>query len=486
MVWNHISKPVRWGSETQATHCIRLKELADARQNRSGEGEAGHNVQLEGKMEDTLRSQPILTKLQEIADRAAKNPKLVFTSLTHLMDVDFLWYAFKHVRVGAAAGVDKVTWQQYSNDLEENLADLHKRLRECTYRAQPVKRAWIDKDDGEKRPLGIPALEDKIVQRAVVMILEAVYEQDFYERSYGFRKELGAQKALKALREKCNKLNIRWIVDADIRKFFDSINRRLLIETIKQRVNDGGLIRLIGKWLNAGVVDGVELFQPETGTPQGGVVSPILANIFLHRVLDEWFVNEIQPHLTGRCFLIRFADDFVIGCEYESDAQRVMDVLPKRFNRFELTIHPDKTAMIDFRSPSKREKSDTSKHTFDFLGFTHYWGKSYRGSWYIKRKTIGKRLCRAMKRVWVGCKENRHVKLTEQFSTLRSKLYGHYQYYGIRSNYKMIESYYRYVVEAWRYWLGRRHRSGDIPWDKFEKIQIKFQLPRPRIVHSCI
>jgi len=349
--------------------------------------------------------------------------------------VDFLWVAYKKVRAGGAAGVDKVTWKQYTQNLEENLADLHKRLRERTYRAQPVKRAWADKDDGKKRPLGIPVLEDKIVQRAVVMILEAVYDQDFYEFSHGFRKEHSPHQALKELREKCYTENISWIVDADISKFFDSIVRRLLIKMIKQRVNDGGLIRLIGKWLNAGVLEGEELFHPETGTPQGGVISPILANIFLHHVLDEWFVNEIKPRLKGRCFLIRFADDFVIGCEYESDARRVMNVLPKRFNRYELTIHQEKTAMIDFRSPGRREKSDTNKHTFDFLGFTHHWCKSRRGNWVIRRKTIGKRLRRAMKRVWSWCKENRHIKITEQFGILRSKLYGHYQYYGIRCNY---------------------------------------------------
>jgi len=400
--------------------------------------------------------------------------------------VDFLWVAYKKVRAGGAAGVDKVTWKQYTQNLEENLADLHKRLRERTYRAQPVKRAWADKDDGKKRPLGIPVLEDKIVQRAVVMILEAVYDQDFYEFSHGFRKEHSPHQALKELREKCYTENISWIVDADISKFFDSIVRRLLIKMIKQRVNDGGLIRLIGKWLNAGVLEGEELFHPETGTPQGGVISPILANIFLHHVLDEWFVNEIKPRLKGRCFLIRFADDFVIGCEYESDARRVMNVLPKRFNRYELTIHQEKTAMIDFRSPGRREKSDTNKHTFDFLGFTHHWCKSRRGNWVIRRKTIGKRLRRAMKRVWSWCKENRHIKITEQFGILRSKLYGHYQYYGIRCNYKMLEVYYEHVIHAWRHWLGRRSRDGDIPWEQFDKIIIEFPLPKPRTVHACI
>lgn len=472
MIRNHVSKSVRWGRETQATHF--------------SEGEAGHNVQLGRKMEDTLRSQSILTKLQEIADRAANDPDLVFTSLAHLIDVDFLWVAYKNVRVGGAAGVDDVTYEKYSYNLEENLADLHKRLRERHYRAQPVKRAWIDKDDGNKRPLGIPALEDKIVQRAVVMILEAIYEQDFYNFSYGFRKNYSPQQAIKQIRALCYELNINWMVDADIRKFFDSIDRRLLIDIIKRRVNDGGLIRLIGKWLNAGILDGEELFHPETGTPQGGVISPMLANIFLHYVLDEWFVNEIRPRLKGRCFLIRFADDFVIGCEYESEARRIMKVLPKRFDRYDLTIHPEKTTLIDFRSPGKGGRQDDNKHTFDFLGFTHCWCKSRRGKWVIRRKTIGRRLRRAMKRVWLWCKENRHIKISEQYGILRSKLYGHYQYYGIRCNYKMLEVYYEHVRRAWHHWLSRRSSKGYIAWEKFIEIEKEFPLPKPRIVHTGI
>jgi group II intron reverse transcriptase/maturase len=433
-------------------------------------------------MEDTLRSQPIFTKLQEIANKAASNPDLVFTSLAHLIDVDFLWVAYTQISSGGAAGVDGVTYRQYSDDLESNLADLHKRLHERRYRAQPVRRAWIDKDDRSQRPLGIPALEDKIVQRAVVMILEAVYEESFYDFSHGFRKDHSPHLALKESREKCYKLNINWIVDADIRKFFDSIARKILIDIIKRRVNDGGIIRLIGKWLNAGVLDGEELFHPETGTPQGAVISPILANIFLHHVLDEWFVNEIMPRMGGRCFLIRFADDFVIGFEYESDARGVMAVLPKRFNRYELTIHADKTTLVDFRSPGRRGNSSDHNHSFNFLGFTHFWFKSRRGKWIIRRKTIGKRLRRAMKAVWLWCKENRHIKISEQFGILRSKLYGHYQYYGIRSNFKMIEVYYKHVRRAWHHWLSRRCSKGYISWDKFKEMFQEFPLPTPRIV----
>jgi group II intron reverse transcriptase/maturase len=454
---------------------------------RNGEGEAGHNVQLEGTMEDTLRSQTISTQLQKIAHKAASNPELVFTTLVHLMDVEFLKESFHQVRIGGAVGVDKVSWMQYASNLDENLKSLYERLRNGTYRAQAVRRSWIDKDDGKKRPLGILVIDDKVVQRAAKTLLEAVYEQDFYEFSHGFRPDHSPHQALKELREKCIRNNVSVILDADVTGYFDNINRRLLKEIIKKRVNDGGLLRLIGKWLNAGVLDGEDLFYPETGTPQGGVISPILANIFLHIVLDEWYVKEIKPLLKGKTFLIRFADDFVFGFELESDARRVMNVLVKRFAKYGLTIHPEKTALIDFRNPSKRnDESEIKKDTFDFLGFTHYWGKSRRGYYVIKRKTIGKRLRQRMKLIWHWCKENLHVKITEQVKTLRAKLYGHYQYYGIRGNYKMLEVYYEYLLYAWRRWLGRRTRNGYINNEKFDRILETFKLPKPRIVQTNI
>jgi group II intron reverse transcriptase/maturase len=438
-------------------------------------------------MEDTQRSQPISTQLQKIAKMAASDPELVFTSLVHLMDVEFLKEFFRQIRVGGAVGVDKVSWMEYASNLDGNLISLHERLRSGIYRAQAVRRGWIDKDDGNKRPLGILVIEDKIVQRAAKTLLEAVYEQDFYEFSHGFRPEHSPHQALKELRDNCIKYNVSTILDADVTGCFDNINRQLLIEIIKRRVNDGGLLRLIGKWLNAGVLDGDDIFYPEKGTPQGGVISPILANIFLHHVLDEWYVNEIQPLLKGRSFLLRFADDFVFGFEYESDARRVMAVLGKRFAKYDLTIHPEKTALIDFRNPSKRKnESELKKDTFDFLGFTHYWGKSRRGYYVIKRKTIGKRLRRRMQRIWNWCKENLHVRITEQYKTLRSKLYGHYQYYGIRGNYKMLEVYYEYLLYAWRHWLARRTRNGYISNEKFDRILETFRLPKPRIVQSNI
>jgi RNA-directed DNA polymerase len=438
-------------------------------------------------MEDTQRSQPISTQLQKIADMAENDSELVFTSLVHLMDVELLRKSFHQIRKGGAVGVDEVSWSEYASNLDENLTLLHERLRNGTYRAQAVKRGWIDKDDGKKRPLGILVIEDKVVQRAAKTLLETVYEQDFYEFSHGFRPDHSPHQALKELRDNCIKYNVSTILDADVTGCFDNIVRHLLMDVIKRRVNDGGLLRLIGKWLNAGVLDGDDLFYPEKGTPQGGVISPILANIFLHHVLDEWYVEQIKPLLKGRSFLLRFADDFVFGFEYESDARRVMKVLGKRFEKYGLTIHPEKTVLVDFRNPSKRNaESEIDKDTFDFLGFTHYWGKSRRGYFVIKRKTIGKRLRQRMKRIWNWCKENLHQKITEQYMILSSKLRGHYQYYGVRCNYKMLEAYYEYLLYAWRYWLGRRTRNGYINNEKFDRILETFKLPKPRIVHSNI
>jgi len=436
-------------------------------------------------MGDTKKSPTVSTKLQWIAAQSVRYPEKVIISLAHLIDVDFLRAAYCLTRKDGAVGVDGVTAREYAEHLEGNLAGLHARLRSGTYKAPAVKRAWIDKDDGSQRPLGIPAFEDKIAQRAVTMLLSAVYEQEFYDFSWGFRPERSPHKALKSLREMCYKCNINWILDVDVRGFFDNLDHGLLRAIIKRRVNDGGILRLIGKWLNAGVLDGQQLYHPIKGTPQGGVISPILANIFLHHVLDEWFIKEIKPRLKGRCFLIRFADDFVIGCELEEDARRVMAVLPKRFGRFKLAIHPKKSRLVEFRNPDVRQSPKSDSGSFDYLGFTHYWAKSRRGNWVIKRRTARKRLSRAMKLLWRWCHYNRHLRITEQYRILCSKLRGHYQYYGIRCNMRMLEQVYLLVRRAWRRWLGRRHRSGHISVEKFKAtIEKTFPLPRPRIVHN--
>jgi group II intron reverse transcriptase/maturase len=409
---------------------------------------------------------------------------MVFTTLAHLMDVEFLREAYCLTRKDSAAGVDGVTAREYAENLEENLRSLHERLRSGRYKAPPVERAWLGKEDGGKRPIGKPTFEDKIVQRAVVMLLGAIYEQEFYGFSYGFREGRSAHQALQELRRMCERMNIGWIVDADVSGCFDNLDHGLLRVFIKQRVNDGGILRLIGKWLNAGVLEEGILRYPDKGTPQGGVISPMLANIFLHHVLDEWFVEQVRPRMKGRCFLIRFADDFVIGCEVEADARRILEVLPKRFGRFGLAIHSDKTALIRFRRPESGGESGGGNGTFDFLGFTHYWATSRRGAWVIKRKTARKRLRRVKKSLWQWCRSNRHRALREQHRVLCQKLRGHFQYYAIRGNSWRLEAIFMHAKKAWRYWLSRRSNKGYISWEKFERVLLTYPLPRPRILHG--
>ena len=478
--------PPARGSEVQAT--------------RVREGEAGHNVPLNRTTGETPSSETVSTTLQRIAEQAIQFPETQFTTLAHLIDQDLLREAFRRTRKGGAPGCDGVTAAEYAEHLEDNLRNLHERLRSGRYKAPPVERTWVPKDDGSQRPIGKPCIEDKIAQRAVSMLLEQIYEQDFYDFSYGFRPGRSPHQAINDLRDLCWTMNVGWILDADVSGFFDNIDKQLLQEFLKRRVNDGGIRRLIGKWLNAGVLEEGKLSYSETGTPQGGVISPLLANIFLHYVLDEWFVREVLPRMQGRVFIIRFADDFVIGCELEADAKQLMEVLPKRFAKHGLTIHPEKTKLIEFGRPRKsaasREKPNappdsnpgdghgTGNGTFDFLGFTHYWARSRKGNWVIKKQTSKKRLKRTLKSYWEWCRKNRHMRIKDQHTKLCQKLRGFYQYAGVKCNYGALEAVLEGAKQAWRYWLGRRHKSRAIPWKKFHKLLERFPLPRPRIIHQ--
>ena len=423
-------------------------------------------------------------KLQKIAEQAKRYPAMVFNNVFHLIDYEFLREAYRQTCKSSAPGVDKVTAAQYATNLDENLRDLHERLRANRYVAPPVERVWIEKEDGKKRPIGKPCFEDKIVQRAVVMILEAIFEHDFYGFSHGFRKGHSQHQALHELREQCRTLNIAWIVDADVSGFFDNLDWGHLREFIQQRVSDGGILRLLGKWLQAGVLESGALTYPDKGAPQGGVISPMVSNVFLHRVLDEWFVKDVPPRMQGRCFGTRFADDFIIGFELEADARRVMEVLPRRFARFRLTMHPEKTVLTAFKRPPSRNQSAGGTATFDFLGFTHYWAKTRRGYWVSKRKTVGNQLRRFMRALWTWCRDHRHTPLHEQYQTLSLKLRGYYQYYGIRGNFKRLEVVFEHTERAWQYWLSRRSHKGHITWQKFvDAVHRKLPLPKPRIIH---
>jgi RNA-directed DNA polymerase len=396
------------------------------------------------------------------------------------MDVDFLREAYRRTRKSSSPGIDGVTAKEYGENLEENLKALHERLKSGRYSAPPVKRTWIEKDNGKLRPIGIPTFEDKIIQRAVVMLLEPIYEQVFHNFSHGFRRERNQHQALRSLRENLITHRTNWIVIADITGLFDNLDHGILRELIKKKMNDGKLIQLIGKWLNAGVMEEGKVQYSEAGTPQGGVISPILSNIFLHYVLDDWYAKEVQPRMKGKSFLIRWADDFIIAFENKTDAERVMKVLPERFNKYKLNLHPDKTQLIDFSNPNT-DKDDRKRDTFDFLGFTYYWGKGLNGSWAIKKKTARKSLKRFIKRMHQFCKDNMHEPIKEQYSTICSKLRGFYQYFGVRSNYRALERVRKYTGEIWQKWLSRRSSKGKV---RFEDLKEKYPLPLPRIVHN--
>jgi RNA-directed DNA polymerase len=433
-------------------------------------------------------SPTVSTKLRRIAELAKTAPDMAFTSLAHHIDVGWLREAYRRTRKDGATGVDGQTAAEYAKNLEDNLRSLLDRAKSGTYRAPPVRRVHIPKGDGtQTRPIGIPTFEDKILQRAVSMLLEAIYEQDFYDFSYGFRPERSAHQALEALQNSLVKMAGGWVLEVDLRKFFDTLDHARLREILRRRVRDGVVLRLIGKWLNAGVLEGLELSHPVAGTPQGGVISPLLANIYLHEVIDEWFVREVQPRLAGRSLLVRYADDFVIVFAQEEDARRVLGVLPKRLERYGLTLHPDKTRLLDFRRPGRDSDMDggSGPGTFDLLGFTHHWGVSRRGKWVVSKRTALDRLSRALHRVREWCRLHRHDPVGRQHQALSRKLQGHYAYYGITSNFTALKRFRWELVAAWRKWLSRRSYAArrTSSWTWMTALLKRLPLPLPRIVH---
>jgi group II intron reverse transcriptase/maturase len=409
-----------------------------------------------------------------------------FTSLNHHLDLIWLVEAYHRTRKDGAPGVDGQTAADYGLSLLANLQSLRDRAKSGTYRAPPVRRVRIPKGTGnETRPLGIPTLEDKVLQRAIVMALEPIYEQDFLNCSFGFRPGRSAHQALQALWQQVMDLGGCWLVEVDIRKFFDTLDRAQLRQLLQQRVRDGVVLRLIGKWLKAGVLEGGELTYPEAGTPQGGVISPLLANVYLHYVLDVWFEEVVKPRLKGRAFLVRYADDFVMGFACEEDARRVLDVLPKRFGRYGLTIHPDKTRLVPFGRPGRRPPAQSGPEvpapgSFDFLGFTHFWSRSKQGKWVVKRKTAGGRFRRAVQRIAAWCRLNRHVPIGEQYRVLWQKLRRHFQYYGgVLGNGRSLWCFRERVQEVWRKWLSRRSGKARLSWARMNAVLKRWVLPPP-------
>jgi len=434
---------------------------------------------------DAMESGNVSTKQRRIAELARIHPEVSFTSLSHHMDLGWMYEAYERTRKDGAVGVDEQTAEGYARELVANLKSLLERAKSGTYKAPPVRRVHIPKGSSKKetRPIGVPTFEDKVLQRAVQMVLEPLYEQEFLDCCYGFRPKRSAHDALQVLWEHLMELGGGWIIDLDIRKFFDTMSHAHLRGILKRRVRDGVLLRLIGKWLKAGVWEKGSVRYPEQGTPQGGVISPMLSNIYLHEVLDGWFMEVVRPRLRGKAYLVRYADDAVLVFSDERDARRVMEVLPKRFEKYGLTVHPEKTRLIRFRkpgSPTERKGSGS----FNFLGFTHYWGRSRKGNWVVKRKTEKSRFSRALKAVSEWCKRNRHLPVKEQHKVLRRKLLGHYSYYGITGNARSLGNFLYQVWWVWRKWLNRRSRGNHMPWEKFNLLLKRYPLPPVRVVHS--
>ena len=428
----------------------------------------------------------ISPKLRRIAELASEAPELAFNTLAHHLTLELLTEAFRRTRKDAAAGIDGRTAQMYANNLQENLQSLLDRVKSGSYRAPPIKRVYIPKGRGSKtRPIGIPTIEDKILQRGVVMILELIYEQDFVDWSYGFRPGRSAHHALEATWGALTKMCGGWVLEVDIKSFFDELDHAHLREFVRHRVRDGVLLRLIDKWICAKVLDKGSLKTSNEGTPQGGVISPLLANIYLHEVFDKWFEDEVRPRLQRGAFAVRYADDILLAFSSYEDACRVMRVLAKRFARFGLRLHPDKTPLVRFERP-RPWRDEAKPETFNLLGFTHYWGKSRKGKWVVKRRTARDRFARVIRHFHQWCRANRHIPVAKQYKILSKKLEGHDAYYGITHNSEMLEKLRHEVRRVWRYWLNRRSQRARMPWKRFKLLLKRYPLPRGRVVHSAI
>jgi RNA-directed DNA polymerase len=429
----------------------------------------------------------MLTDINRIATLAKEEPTRKFYSIAHLITEERLTEKFWKLRKDSSAGIDGVVHAQYAENVEENIRQLHRRLVENKYQAQPLRRVYIPKEDGKQRPISIPVLEDKLVQSVAVDLLNAIYEQDFFDCSYGFRPGRSQHQALDEIGKVICTRPTSWVLELDIKAYFDSIVRENLSEMVRRRVTDGSMLRLIGKWINVGAIDDGKLIMSETGTGQGQPISPLLANVYLHHILDEWFEEEVKPRLRGEAHEIRYADDAILCFQYREDAEKVLEVLPKRFAKFGLTLHPEKTRLIAFgrfAQGEAKKRGERKPDTFDFLGFTHICARSRQGKFTVHVKTIDKRLRRGLKSIADWCKEHRHDPVSEQQKTLNAKLRGHYQYYGRRTNHGSIRRFYREVCGIWRKWLNRRTRGNPLTWEKFYEVLRQNPLLPPRIMHA--
>ena len=423
--------------------------------------------------------------LDRIRHAARREGKEQFTALLHHVTTDLLRWAFFQLKRNAAPGVDGVTWEDYEADLEENLQSLHRRVQRGGYRAKPSRRQYIPKADGRQRPLGIAALEDKIVQRAVVEVLNAIYETDFLGFSYGFRPGRSQHDALDALATGIYRRRVNWILDADVRAFFDSVSHSWTVRFLEHRIGDKRLLRLIGKWLKAGVLEDGTLKPGERGTPQGAVISPALANIYLHYVHDLWAHQWRKRHAQGNVVIIRYADDTVVGFQYRADAERFLSDLKERLRKFALDLHPDKTRLIEFGRFTLRDRQAKGlgkPETFDFLGFTHICAKNRKGGFLIRRQTVRKRLKEKLRQVKETLRRMMHLPIPEQGQYLARVLNGFFNYFAVPTNSRAINSFYRHVGWYWFRTLRRRSQTSKLTWERMKRLTDKW-LPPARLRH---
>lgn len=427
------------------------------------------------------------TKLRLISKRAREDRGMKFNNLIHLVNERNLRECFGRLKVGKASGVDKMSLEEYGMNLEENIKGLVHRMKQMSYRPQPVRRAYIPKTGGKLRPLGIPTVEDKMVQMAFARILEAIWEQDFVSISFGFRPKLGCQRALARLDKVLMSQSMGYVIDADIEGYFDNVDHQKLVECLRQRISDERFLRYVVRMLKSGIMEGRNYYASEKGTPQGGVVSPILANIYLHYLLDVWFLRDIRPDCKGKAEMIRYCDDFLICVEKREDAEEILSQLEQRLEKGKLKLSQEKTRIVRFNRPNRRDKGDRGSKpgTFNFLGFTHYWEKSRNGLYKVGRRTENLRLKRAVVKVRVWLQENRNRMLLEDIWKRASQiLVGHYSYYGVSGNYNRIKQF-RYLVERLLFkWLNRRSQKRSFNWEQFSNYVRMFPLPKPKIYHK--
>jgi RNA-directed DNA polymerase len=434
--------------------------------------------------ESALEPQDVYTKQQRIAELARQMPQARLWNLAQYVDEEWMHEAYRRIRKDAAEGVDGVTAQQYEMRLDENIRDLLERFKSGLYVAPPVRRVYIPKEGGaggEKRPIGIPTLEDKLLQRAVIMVLEPIYEQEFLDCSHAFRPKRSVHGALEALWHGIMAMGGCWVLKIDIRSYFDTVKHGFIREFVRKRVGDGVILRVLGKWLKAGIMEKGELHYADEGTPQGGIVSPLISNLYLHEVLDTWFEREIRPLLRGASKILRYADDALLLFANREDALRVREVVVKRLAKYGLEVREDKTSLLRFVRPTGNGEEP---EVFDFLGFTHYWGNSRKGRPIVKRRTAGKKFRVKVRVISDWCRKNRHKPLGEQWKDLCRKVTGHYVFYGITSNGPRLKEFLHCVVRLWHKWLNRRNRNRQLTWEKFNRILERYPLPQPKIYHS--